>query len=149
MNILRAMGSGLIGAAALNVLHETARQFIPDAPRVDVLGKRAVAALYKATGNEPPPDDELYALAMAGDVVSNSLYYSLVGLGDRRNALLCGALLGLGAGVGAVALPGKLGLGSEPSARTPARQAMTIAWYTIGGLAAGAAYRMLSDENDG
>lgn len=149
MSFLRALGSGLVGAVALNLLHETARQFIADAPRVDVLGKRAIAAAYDATGHEPPPDDELYALAMAGDIVSNSLYYSLVGMGDRRNALLCGALLGFGAGVGAVALPGKLGLGSAPSARTPATQAMTIAWYTVGGLAAAAAYRMLSDENDG
>ena len=148
MKILRALGSGLVGAVALNVLHETARQFIPEAPRVDVLGKRAIAAAFKAAGHEPPPDDELYALALAGDVASNSLYYSLVGMGERRSALLRGALLGFGAGVGAVVLPGKLGLGSAPSARTPATQAMTIAWYTIGGLAAGAAYGMLSDEND-
>lgn len=148
MTILRALGSGVIGALALNLLHETARQFIPDAPRVDVLGKRAIAVAYQATGHEPPPDDELYAMAMAGDLASNSLYYSLIGLSERRNALLCGALLGFGAGVGAVALPGKIGLGSGPSARTPATQAMTVAWYTVGGLAAATAYRMLSDEED-
>lgn len=148
MSFLRALGSGLAGAVALNLLHETARQFIADAPRVDVLGKRAIAGAFKATGHEPPPDDELYALALAGDIVSNSLYYSFVGMGDRRNALLRGALLGLGAGVGAVVLPGKLGLGSEPSARTPATQAMTVAWYTVGGLAAAAAYGMLSGAAD-
>jgi hypothetical protein len=147
MSFLRALGSGLVGALALNLLHETARQFIPDAPRVDVLGKRAIAGAFDAMGQEPPPDDELYALALAGDVVSNSLYYSFVGMGERRNALLLGALLGLGAGVGAVTLPGKMGLGEEPSGRTPATQAMTIAWYTIGGLAAGAAYKLLADED--
>jgi hypothetical protein len=102
MSFLRALGSGLVGAVALNLVHETARQFIPDAPRVDVLGKRAIAGALSAMGQEPPPDDELYALALAGDVVSNSLYYSFVGMGERRNALLLGALLGLGAGVGAV-----------------------------------------------
>jgi hypothetical protein len=148
MSFLRALGSGLVGAVALNLVHETARQFISDAPRVDVLGKRAIAGAYGAMGLEAPPDDELYALALAGDIASNSLYYSFVGMGERRNALLLGALLGLGAGVGAVALPGKLGLGDEPSARTPSTQAMTIAWYTIGGLAAGAAYRLMADEND-
>ena len=146
MGFLRALGSGLVGAVALNLLHETARQFIPVAPRIDVLGKRAIALAYRATGHEPPPDDELYALALAGDVASNSLYYSFVGAGDPRNVLLRGALLGLGAGIGAVVLPGEMGLGSEPSARTPATQAMTIAWYTVGGLAAAAAYRMLADE---
>jgi hypothetical protein len=46
MKFLRAMGSGLVGAVALNLLHETARQFIAEAPRVDVLGKRAIAATF-------------------------------------------------------------------------------------------------------
>ena len=148
MKILRALGSGFAGAVALNLLHETARQFIADAPRVDVLGKRAVAGVMRAAGQEPPPDDELYALALAGDIVSNSLYYSFVAVGDRRKALLRGALLGFGAGVGAVTLPQMLGLGSGPSARTPQTQAMTIAWYTVGGLAAAAAYHLLSQDND-
>jgi hypothetical protein len=36
-----------------------------------------------------------------------------------------------------------MGLGSEPSARTPATAAMTVAWYTLGGLVAAAATRAL------
>lgn len=146
MSFLRALGSGLVGAVALNLIHETARQFIPDAPRVDVLGKRAIAKAYDAAGHESPADDELYAMALAGDVVSNSLYYSLVGTGESRNAWLRGTLLGFGAGVGAVVLPEKVGLGNDASARTPATQAMTIAWYTIGGLVAGATYGMLAQD---
>ena len=148
MKFLRALGSGFIGACALNLLHETARQFIPDAPRVDLLGKRAIAKASRAVDQEPPSDNELYALALAGDIVSNSLYYSLIGLGDGKSVLLRGALLGLGAGVGAVALPGPIGLGGDASARTPATQAMTIAWYTFGGLVTAAAYQMFADERD-
>lgn len=145
MGIWRALGSGLAGACVLNVLHETVRQFVPEAPRVDVLGKRAIAASLRAVGKDVPPDDELYALALAGDVLSNSLYYSLVGAGARESALLRGALLGFGAGVGAVVLPEPMGLGSEPTRRTPATQVMTIAWYTIGGLAAAATFRALTE----
>jgi hypothetical protein len=102
----------------------------------------------RAAGQQPPDDDKLHAMALAGDIISNSLYYSLVGAGERRTVWVRGALLGLGAGVGAVLLPEPLGLGSEPTARTPATQAMTIAWYLTGGLAAAAAYRMMTDEND-
>jgi hypothetical protein len=46
-----------------------------------------------------------------------------------------------------VALPGPLGLGSEPVARSPARQAMTVGWYMLGGLAAAAVYRSLLERD--
>ena len=54
---------------------------------------------------------------MVGDVLSNGLYYSLVGGG--RHTVRRGLLLGLAAGVGGVALPGPMGLGEAPSGRTP------------------------------
>lgn len=38
---LAALAGGAAGAAALTLLHETARQTVPDAPRMDVLGERA------------------------------------------------------------------------------------------------------------
>ncbi len=149
MKNLRALGSGLIGACALTLLHETARRFIPDAPRVDVLGMRAIAKSLRAVDQEPPPEDELFNITMAGDIVSNSLYYSLVGVGDPQNVWVRGALLGLGAGVGAVVLPEPLGLGSDTTRRTPATQAMTVGWHLFVGLVAAAAFQLLSkDSND-
>jgi hypothetical protein len=42
--ITQSLLSGFAGAVALNVLHETVRQVYPKAPRVDVLGKRAIVA---------------------------------------------------------------------------------------------------------
>ena len=52
------------------------------------------------------------AVTLAADLVSNTLYYALIGLG-RRRPLLCGAALGALAGAGAVALPGRLGLSQD------------------------------------
>ena len=144
MSVLKATASGLIGACALTLIHETARRVLPDAPRMDVLGMRAIARGLRRLEQEPPPDDELHTLALAGDIFTNSLYYSLAGLGGARQAPVCGALLGLAAGAGAAVLPEPLGFGKTPSARTPATRAMTVAWYTAGGLAAGLAYRLLA-----
>ena len=140
--IARSLGSGLAGAVALNVLHEIARQFIPDAPRADLLGMRSIAKGFKAVGEQPPRHDELYGLAMAGDVASNAIYYSLVGAGDKQ-PVLAGAALGVLAGIGAVTLPGPMGLGEKPTKRTPATAAMTVGWYLFGGLVAGAVYKRL------
>ncbi|MDO7873284.1 hypothetical protein Q5H93_00965 [Hymenobacter sp. ASUV-10] len=137
MKILRSLAAGFAGALALNVLHETMRRLRPhDAPRMDVLGERGLRKLLAAADAPQPDDDTAYALTMAGDLVSNGLYYSMVGSGPHTIAR--GVGLGLAAGIGGVVLPGPLGLGEAPSNRTPQTKLMTVAWYTLGGLVAGA-----------
>lgn len=141
--ILPSLGSGLIGAVALTVLHETVRRFIPEAPRADILGMRAIKKVMESADAEPPADDELHDWALGGDVLSNTLYYSLIGLSKPENAMLTGAALGLAAGIGAVILPGPMGLGTAPTKRTEATVAMTIGWYLAGGLVTAGVYRWL------
>ena len=144
--MLKALGSGLLGACALTLIHETARRIAPEsAPRMDVIGMRAIAKTVRAVDAEPPVP--LHEAALAGEIVSNSLYYSLVGAGSRDDALRNGALLGLAAGLGAVFLPGPLGLRPQPT-QTPATAALTVPWYVLGGLAAGAAYSALAPEDE-
>ena len=92
---------------------------------------------------EPPADDELHDWALGGDIVSNALYYSLIGLSKPENAVLTGAALGLVAGIGGVTLPGPMGLGTAPTRRTEATAVMTVAWYLLGGLATAGAYTLL------
>lgn len=147
MSLSRAFGSGLIGACVLTIVHETVRRLVPNAPRMDILGKQALATLYREVGHEPPDDPELHYLALAGDVASNAAYYSLVGAGDAEGAGMRGALLGLGAGIGSVVLPKYLGLDEAASKRTPATAWMTVGLYVAGGLAAALAYRMFETES--
>lgn len=144
--ILQSLGSGLVGACVLTALHETVRQFSDDAPRADILGMRAIKKIMNKVDAEPPADDKLHDWALGGDIVSNTLYYSLIGLAKPRHALVAGAALGLAAGVGAVELPGPMGLGTAPSKRTPATVVMTIGWYLVGGLTTAAIYSLLKRE---
>lgn len=141
-----ALLSGAAGATGLTLLHETIRRAVPDAPRMDVLGERAIVTGLRAVGVETPPEPQLHTAALVGDLVANTAYYSLVGLGGRDGAVTRGGLLGLAAGLGAVLLPGPLGLGTRLSGRTPRTAAMTVAWYTVGGLIAGAVYRCLHSD---
>lgn len=142
--LVQAISGGIAGACAVTALHESARRTVPEAPRMDILGMRAISRGLEAMGCEPPREERLHEAALAGDLVSNSLYYSLIGLGKPEDAVRNGALLGLAAGLGGVLLPGPLGLGEAPSNRTRATQGMTIAWYLLGGVAAGLAYRYLA-----
>lgn len=142
MKLLPSLAAGFAGALVLTALHETVRRLRPeDAPRMDVLGMRGLRKLLGKAQAPQPDEDTLFDLTMAADVLSNGLYYTLVGSG--KHAVRRGLLLGVAAGVGGVALPGPLGLGEGPSNRTPQTQAMTVAWYTAGGLVAGAVARAL------
>ncbi len=144
--MLKALASGLAGAAALTVLHETAKQFIENAPRVDVTGERGIAEMFRAADVQPPQKNRLYVLSLAGDLVSNSLMYSLIRLGKPENAPVAGAAIGLAAGFGAAYLPEKIGLGKAPTNRTQQTAAMTIAWYAVGGIVAGAVYQFAAKD---
>jgi hypothetical protein len=125
MKIESALGGGLAGALSLTFLHEAARRVLPSAPRLDVLGMRALAKSLSALEQPVPDHNRLHTAALVGDLLSNTVYYSLVGAGERTSARRRGALLGLTAGIGAVVLPGPLGLGQGPSRRTGATQIMT------------------------
>lgn len=148
MRPLKALASGLVGATTLTLMHELARRVLPDAPRVDLLGMRAIAAALRRGGAAPPPPERLYWWALAGDLASNSLYYSLAAIGAPERAVWRGGLLGLGAGITTVALPPIVGLGHHPQARTPQTALLTVLWYFIGGLVASATAMTLAQGDE-
>jgi hypothetical protein len=139
--------SGVVGAVTVTLLNETVRRLVPHAPRMEVMGERGVRLAVRVAGRRPPKGRALYRWTMAGDVLSNSLYYSLVGTGSRGGAWPRGAVLGLAAGGGAAVLPQQLGFGHQPGARTPVTEILTAGWYLAGGLAAAATYRRLRSNS--
>ena len=134
-----ALAAGACGAAALTAVHQLARRITNDAPRMDVLGERAIARTLAARGNPVPPQPTLHRWALAGDLAANSAYYSLVVCGREAHVWRRAVALGLAAGAGALLLPRPLGLGDAPKSDHLANQVMTVAWYVIGALAAAAA----------
>lgn len=132
-NIKNIIG-GIAGAVALNILHETLKRFDHDAPRVDLVGEEGINKTIEATGGERLSGDKLYAAALGGDLISNALYYSTIGLGKKKHLLARGAALGLAAGLGAVTLPQKMGLSDAPVTKTPKTTGMTVAYYLFGGI---------------
>ena len=142
--LLVAGVAGLAGACTVTLIHETMRRLDPDAPRMDILGMRAIAKIMEAANVTPPEEDKLFGITLAGDIVSNAAYFSLTGSG--KDAWVRGGLLGLAAGIGGVVLPGPLGLGTEPSNRATKTKVMTVAWYLLGGLASAAVARALNGK---
>ena len=142
----KSLLAGMLGAVAVTALNETVRRISHKAPRLDKLGMDAAAKGLDAAGLPRPDYRKLFWGTMAGDLVSNGLYYSLIGLaGSRaRSRWLLGSGLGLAAGLGALMLPEPLQLDSSTTNRSKSTKAMTMAWYMAGALLATAVAGMLS-----
>ena len=138
--------SGLAGATVLTAIHESVRRMTSDAPRMDTYGRRALAKGIEAAGFEKPSDDTLQGIALGGDILANALYFSFVGVGDKKKSLTRGIVLGALAGIGAVVLGPMMGLGKKPARKTNQTVGMTILWYTLGGLASALVYRVIDRE---
>jgi hypothetical protein len=125
---------GLAGAAALNIIHQTIKQIDSEAPRVDLVGEEALNKVITSTGGEPLTGNTLFTATLAADLLSNAFYYSLIGLGKKKNLLLRGATYGLAAGVGALQLTEPMGLNDAPITKTDKTKALTVGWYLLGGI---------------
>lgn len=142
MNVKSTIG-GLAGACALTLLNQSAKKLDKDAPRMDLLGMNAVAKLMKGNDIITQTAGKLFPIALAGDLVTNSLYFGMADAGDKNKTLIRGTLLGLGAGIGAITLPKTLGLNDEATTRTLKTKVLTVAWYVIGGVVAAVAINLL------
>ena len=140
------LGAGLVGAASVTLLNHLAKRYLPQAPRLDILGLQLARVAFNKARIDPPSGLPLKIVALIGDLVSNSLFYGLVGIGKPKTAWLRGGALGLAMGVGAVTLPSALGASDDTTTRTPMMKARTIAWYVVGGLLAALTFAASSRE---
>lgn len=147
MKTIAAFGGGLAGAAAVTLIHESVKRIVPEAPRMDLLGMNAISKGLNAAGIKIPTDTQLFAIALTGDLIANSLYYSAAGIGNVKNLWLRSSLLGLAAGIGAVVLPGPLGLEERYSNRTTTTKLMTIGLYVAGAVVTTAVIKLLSKRD--
>jgi len=134
MKFIQNLIGGLAGAITLNLLHETIRRFDPDAPRVDLVGEEALNKAIEAAGGEALEGKALYAATLAGDILSNALYYSAIGTGKDRRLLARGILIGASGGIGALKFTRPMKLHDEPITQSQKTKWMTVAYYLAGGL---------------
>lgn len=146
MKATTILAGGLAGAATVTLLHESIRRVVPEAPRMDRLGMQAISKGLKKAGRKVPKAGALFTVAMAGDLITNALYYSAAGIGSEKNIWVRSSLLGLAAGVGAVLLPEPLGLSKKHSNKTVATQVMTVGLYVTGALVTTAVIKLLTKK---
>lgn len=119
--------AGFGGALALNILHEVIRKNFTNVPHINEVGEEALLKMTEGTDLKIRDENSLYAFTLAGDVVSNGLYYSATATNHNL-------ISGLAAGVGAVFLPKQMGLDEQPVAGSDQKKLMTVAYYVFGAL---------------
>jgi len=129
--------AGLGGAIVLNLLHESLKNKNMDTPRIDHVGEEALQKVLGFFGSKIENKDILYKATLAGDLISNATYYSMIG-NSPANIWGKAVSLGLVAGVGAVVIPKKIGLDEEPVAKNNQVKALTVGYYLVGALATAA-----------
>src|SRR4051812_21042112 len=137
--LTRRLTSGAVGAVALTTLHELARRKVANAPRMDLMGMRALRRMAPQLHEPHMPSERLHTVALAGDLLCNSLYYAAVPARTPASTWTRAAVLGLAAGLGALLLPEPMGLGPPPHSDRRSNQLMTVAWYVAGAVATAAA----------
>ncbi|WP_326983857.1 hypothetical protein VUJ46_04755 [Chryseobacterium sp. MYb264] len=120
--------AGLGGAIALNLLHETIRKNFDNVPEVNKVGEEALNKALDKVDMKITDKDQLYAATLAGDIVSNGIYYATTATSSFNMAS------GVAAGLGAVLLPQKMGLDDAPVAENNQKKAMTVAYYLFGAI---------------
>jgi hypothetical protein len=128
--ISSALGGGLIGAIALTLIHEGIKK-IDSKTQTDSLGMNALSRILNGFNKETSSkNQEMFQLTPTGEILSNALYLSAVGIGSKKNILLRSALLGLTAGLGALVLPSYLG--AEEKNHSNKSKLLTITRYLLG-----------------
>ena len=146
MKITSALAGGLAGSIVLTALHQILRATNRNAPHMDELGMEAIAKGLNKADVEVPEEKKLYLITMAGDIVSNAAYYSLIGLSSKNSIWVTGTILGLAAGIGGVTLPRPMGLNEEASARTNETKVLTVGLYLTGALVATAVINAVNKD---
>lgn len=146
MSKIKNLIAGFAGAIALNILHETLKKEKSNVPRIDLLGEEALQKTLRHFGASIDQKQDLYKATLAGDVLSNTFYYSLIGAGSRTYLWPRAIFLGLSAGIGAVKLPEPMGLNPEPVAKTDQVKVLTVGYYVFGAVVTALVLNILSKK---
>lgn len=140
--IFAVLGAGLAGAVSLSILNELSRRLDPRAPRLEMIGERALTAGLQRLGAHRPRGTKLRKLGILSDLLANSIVYGALFAG-RPRPLQRGTLAGLLAGAAALVAAPALGLDRRLRS-APAATQLALARYLGAGMAASAFYKAVA-----
>lgn len=137
--------AGLGGALVLTALNESLKNVDDKMPRIDLVGEQAFQKTSEFFGSKFKSKNSLFKATLAGDLVSNAAYFSLIA-GNNKDLWKRATSAGFLAGLGAITLPKEMGLDDSPVAKTLTTKILTVGYYMAGAFATAAILSFFSKK---
>ena len=146
MKLVSSIAGGFAGACVVTLLNQIIKKFDKGAPRIDLLGQEVAAEMHEAVGSDVPAKSQLYKEALAGDLLSNTIYFSIAGANNKQTEVQ-GGIQGVFAGLSAVYAPGlSNALNAKHTGETDKKKILTMAYYFIGGVVAAKVMKFVDEK---
>ncbi|WP_027377605.1 hypothetical protein [Kaistella palustris] len=146
MSYINRSIAGLAGSLALTGVHQLFKKCLDGAPNLDQVGEKAVEATLEKLDAPKTDEEEVFAAAMTGNILSNALLFSTLATSTNTTQII-GKTLGTGllGAAGTLGLADQL-LGKNEATNTDQKKWMTTGYYLLGAIVSISVYNLLESR---
>lgn len=143
MSFINRSIAGLAGSLALTGVHQLFKKYTKSAPNLDQVGEAAIEKSLEAVDLKASDEEEVYAAAMGGNILSNALLFSTLATTTNTTQIITKTLgTGLLGAAGTIGLADQI-LGNNKATDTDQKKWMTTGYYLLGALVTISVYNLL------
>ena len=143
MSFINRSIAGLAGSLALTGVHQLFKKYCSGSPNLDQVGETAIEKSLEAADVKASDEEEVYAAAMGGNILSNALLFSTLATTTNTTQIITKTLgTGLLGAAGTIGLADQI-LGNNKATDTDQKKWMTTGYYLLGALVTISVYNLL------
>lgn len=146
MSVINRSIAGLAGSLALTGVHQLFKKYYIGSPNLDQVGEEAIETSLDKVGLHATDEDQVYAAAMGGNILSNALLFSTLATSTNTSQIISKTLgTGLLGAAGTMGLADQL-LGNNKATNTDQKKWMTTGYYLLGAVVSIGVYNLLENR---
>ena len=143
MSLINRSIAGLAGSLALTGVHQLFKKYCSGSPNLDQVGEEAIKASLEKADAPATDEDQVYAAAMGGNILSNALLFSTLATSTNTSQIISKTLgTGLLGAAGTIGLADQI-LGNNKATDTNQKKWMTTGYYLLGAVVSIGVYNLL------
>ena len=147
MSLINRSIAGLAGSLALTGVHQIFKKYVTGAPNLDQVGEKAVQTSLEKVDVNVSDEEQVYAAAMGGNILSNALLFSTLATSTNTSQIISKTLgTGLLGAAGTIGLADQL-LGNNKATNTDKKKWMTAGYYLLGAVVSISVYNLLERKS--
>lgn len=147
MSLINRSIAGLAGSLALTGVHQLFKKYCSGSPNLDQVGEEAIRVSLEKADAPKTDEEEVYAAAMGGNILSNALLFSTLATSTNTSQIISKTLgTGLLGAAGTIGLADQL-LGNNKATNTDQKKWMTTGYYLLGAVVSIGVYNLLERKS--